>query len=73
MIVVKTKQWGNSIGLILPKEFAEEKGIKVGDEVLVEVEKKGNVLKELAGALPFKEPTEKLLKEFRKDFESRYM
>lgn len=73
MIAVKTKQWGNSIGMILPKEFAEEKGIKVGDEVFVEVEKKGNVLKELAGALPFKEPTEKLLKEFRKGFESRYM
>lgn len=73
MIACKTKQWGNSIGIIVPKDVAREKGIKPNDEVLVEIEKKGNVLKELAGALPFKEPTEQLLKDFRKRFESKYL
>lgn len=74
MIAVKTKQWGNSIGLIIPKEVAKEKGIGVDEEVLIEVEKKSKktVLEELFGALPFKKPTEQLLRESRKELESKY-
>ncbi len=74
MIVVKTKQWGNSIGLIIPKEIAREKNIEAGEEVLVEIEKKGKktALQELSGALKFKKPTEQLLRESRKELESKY-
>ena len=75
MIALKTKQWGNSIGIIIPKEVAMEKGIKAEEDVLVEIEKKNKhrtVLQELSGALPFKKPTEQLLKESRKELESKY-
>ncbi|MBI2580779.1 AbrB/MazE/SpoVT family DNA-binding domain-containing protein [Candidatus Woesearchaeota archaeon] len=74
MIAVKTKQWGNSIGIVIPKAVAEEKGIGPDEEVLVEVEKKSKktVLEELSGALPFKKPTEQLLRESRKALESKY-
>ena len=75
MIAVKTKQWGNSIGIIIPKKVAKEKSIKAEDVVLVEIEKKSKqktVLQELSGALPFKKPTEQLLRESRKELESKY-
>ncbi len=74
MIAVKTKHWGNSIGIVIPKAVAEEKGIGPDEEVLVEVEKKSKktVLEELSGALPFKKPTEQLLRESRKALESKY-
>jgi antitoxin component of MazEF toxin-antitoxin module len=75
MIAVKTKQWGNSIGIVIPKAVAEEKGIKPDEEVLVEIEKKSKktVLQELSGALSFHgKPTEQILRESRKWSESKY-
>lgn len=76
MIACKAKRWGNSIGIIIPKDVVREKNIKVEDEVLVGIEKKNSkktVLQELSGALPFKKPTEQLLRESRKELESNYM
>ena len=76
MIALKTKQWGNSIGIIIPKEVAKEKGIKAEEDVLVEIEKKSQlktVLQELSGALSFhNKPTEQILRESRKELESKY-
>jgi len=76
MIACKIKEWGNSIGIIIPRDVAREKGIKAEDEVLVEIEKKNTkktVLQELFGSLKTKKTTEQILKEVRKDLESKYM
>ena len=76
MIVGKTKQWGNSVGIIIPKDVAKEKGIRAEDEVLFEIEKKNKkqtVLQDLAGTLKAKKSTEQILKEVRKDLESKYL
>lgn len=75
MIAVKTKQWGNSIGIIIPKDVAEEKGISAEEEVLMDIEKKSQqktVLQELFGTLKTKKSTEQLLRESRKGLESKY-
>ncbi len=74
MIAVKTKQWGNSIGIIIPKDFAKEKGISADEEVLMDLERKEMqpVLRELFGTLKTKKSTEQLLRESRKDLESKY-
>ena len=73
MICAKTKQWGNSIGVIIPKDMVREMGIKPNEEICFEVKKrKTNALKELFGALPFSKPTEQLLRESRKELESKY-
>ncbi|MEK6854571.1 MAG: hypothetical protein AABX60_04495 [Nanoarchaeota archaeon] len=75
VIAVKTKQWGNSIGLIIPKEVAKEKGIGADEEVLIDIEKKSKktVLQELFGALDFKgKPTEQIMKEIREELKSKY-
>ncbi len=49
-IEVKTKKWGNSIGVVLPKEVIEEKGIKENQKILVEVIKKAD-LSDIFGTL----------------------
>ena len=72
MLVCKTKRWGNSIGIRIPKKVAGEMGIGEEQEVVVEIRKKENPLRELFGALKFDEPTEKILKEIRKG-ESKYI
>ncbi len=72
-LAVTTKQWGNSVGVIIPKEVVDTLHIKPGEELIMNIEKKQNVLKELFGALPFKEPTEKILRETRKEMEGRWL
>ncbi|MBW2984246.1 AbrB/MazE/SpoVT family DNA-binding domain-containing protein [Candidatus Woesearchaeota archaeon] len=74
MICCKTKQWGNSLGVIIPKEVVKEMNIKPNEEVCLDINKKGtNVLKELFGALPFKKATKQLLKESREELESKHI
>jgi len=38
--VAKPKKWGNSIGIIIPKEIIEKEDITLKDELIVYVEKK---------------------------------
>ncbi len=68
---VTTKKWGNSIGVIIPKEVVDKEGIKPEQKVEIEIKGKKTVLEELFGALPFKKTTEQLLKESR-ELESKY-
>lgn len=71
MITAKAKEWGNSIGVIIPKDIVEKLNIHPGDEISLDIGRKDNVLRELFGAGKSKIPTKKLLKEIRKN-ESRY-
>jgi len=66
MIACKTKHLGNSIGVILPKNIVRKKNIKPNEWILVDIEEKKNVLKELFGALRFKKPTKMLIEESRR-------
>jgi antitoxin component of MazEF toxin-antitoxin module len=70
--IVKTKKWGNSVGIVLPSDLIKEEKIKPGDQVILSIEKKHNVLKELFGALQFKKSTDQLLKESR-EMESKWI
>lgn len=72
-IEVKTKRWGNSIGIVIPSETIEKLNIKPEEEIVIEIGKKSNVLKELFGAIKFKKPTEQIIKESRKEFESKWL
>ena len=66
---VKTKEWGNSIGIIIPRRAVEELGIAVGEEIIIDIRKKQIVLKELFGAIPLKRKTEGILKDVREELE----
>jgi antitoxin component of MazEF toxin-antitoxin module len=72
-IEVKTKRWGNSIGIIIPSAAIEKFNIKPNENILVEINKKRNVLKEMFGKARFNKSTEEILKESRREFESKWM
>ena len=36
---VKARKWGNSVGIVIPEEIVGARGIKPGDEILVEIKK----------------------------------
>ena len=44
------KKWGNSIGVLLPREFVEKEQIKINEEVFLDVVKKADLTK-LFGSL----------------------
>lgn len=66
---VKVKKWGNSYGIIIPKDIVEKQDIKEGVTVSVNIQIKNKtkakdifgILKEVLG------DTEKLMKEVDKD------
>lgn len=49
MIVGKIKKWGNSFGLLIPKKELRKMNIGENEEVMAEITKKENPLKELFG------------------------
>ena len=44
-VKVKAKQWGSSLGFIIPSEIVKEQRIKEGDELEVEVQKMTDLTK----------------------------
>ncbi len=47
------RKWGNSVGIVFPKEVVESRAIKADQKVVVEVTKKAD-LKTVYGSLPRK-------------------
>jgi len=54
MLRAKVRRWGDSLGLILPKELAAKAGLEEGDEVEITITKAVR-LEGLFGKLPFKD------------------
>ncbi len=73
VVHVKTKQWGNSIGIIIPKDVVKDLGLHAGDEVAMDLKRKGNVLKKLWGALDFGENWEEEFKQFKQERWGKYI
>ena len=42
---MKPKKWGNSVGVIIPKEIIEKENITLRDELIIHIEKKKNIEK----------------------------
>lgn len=73
MIIAKTRKWGNSIGVVLPKKELDRLKIGEDEEIIVEVKKKENPLRELFGAGKDNPITREEFEAFRKDFKvSKY-
>ena len=73
----KLRAWGNSIGIVLPKDALRDEGLSIDDEVEVIVKKKTNPLRECFGKLKEFEAkssksTDDILKEIDKEFKSRF-
>ena len=50
----RLKKWGNSLGVVIPKEAAERNGLRVGEEVEIQVTKVSDIT-ELRGKYPIKD------------------
>lgn len=72
MITGKIKKWGNSLGLLIPKEDAMHLDLRENQEVAVEITKKENPLKELFGFGKENKITRKAAEEARKLPESKW-
>ena len=65
----KAKEWGNSLGIIIPREIANKEHIRANEEVIVEIKRK-NALREVFGSLKgWKINTQKLKDELRKEWQ----
>ena len=72
MIIGKIRKWGNSIALLIPKDEARNLDLREDQEVVAEITKKGNPLKELFGFGRKDKITRKEFLETRKSLESKW-
>jgi antitoxin component of MazEF toxin-antitoxin module len=64
-ISCKTKKWGSSMGIIIPKEIVEKERIHVGESIVVQITPRLKC-KDLFGVLPkWKRSTEEIKKELK--------
>jgi antitoxin component of MazEF toxin-antitoxin module len=66
-VTTKPKKWGNSIGIIIPKEAIEREKITLKDELILHIEKKSNKEKDMMlkeGYIEMAEEMKKLGKEW---------
>ena len=67
MLITKTRRWGNSLGMRIPKDVVNEMKLRENQEIVVEIKPKDNPLKELfgLGKGKIKKSTEQILRELR--------
>ena len=63
----QVKEWGRSVGIVIPKDAVLRERISVGDTVKILIKKKGNPLKGTFGIIKFKRSTEEILREIDKE------
>lgn len=64
----EVKKWGNSLGLVIPKDLAKKEGLKPNQKITVLLIKRTNVLKETFGTLKkWKKPTQQIMDETDKE------
>ena len=57
------REWGRSIGVVVPKEAIEKEHMKKGDTVKLLIVRKTNALRDTFGTFRFKKSTDQMLKE----------
>ncbi|MBI3052262.1 AbrB/MazE/SpoVT family DNA-binding domain-containing protein [Candidatus Woesearchaeota archaeon] len=73
----RIRAWGNSFGIVLPKDELKAENLGVNDEVEIIVKRKENPLRAAFGFLKNAKPkttksTDELLKEIDEELDSRY-
>ena len=69
MIISKTRKWGSSLGVVIPKDVVKELKLRENQEIVIEIAPKENPLKELFGMGRGKitKSTEEILRDSRKN------
>ena len=69
-IETKTKRWGSSLGVIIPKKIVKEERLQEDQEIRIDIlSRKKTTGADIFGKLKFKKPTQVLLDETDRDFE----
>ena len=63
------KEWGNSLGVIIPNDIAKNENIKAGDSIEIIVLKTNNIKKAFGSLKNLKIDTQKFKDDLRKDDE----
>lgn len=71
MFVCKTKKWGNSLGLLIPRQEAARLNLQENIDVVVDIVEKDNPFKELFGSGRRKKITRQEFLDTRKLLESK--
>lgn len=67
------KAWGNSVGIVIPKEDIKKEGLRIDQKVKVIITPvKTLKVKDIFGKLKLKINTKELLKEVDKDLDSKF-
>ncbi|AJF59965.1 MAG: hypothetical protein J4224_00505 [Candidatus Diapherotrites archaeon] len=70
---VQLKKWGNSVGLIVPKEALEKESLKPRQMVRAIITPiKTLKVKDIFGKLRLKKPTAQIMAEIDRDFEEKF-
>lgn len=68
----KVKKWGNSLGVVLPRDLTRNEKVKAGDKIKIIVIKEQNTLKDVFGSLKnWKVDSQKLKDDLRKEWSKR--
>ncbi|HIG93012.1 MAG: hypothetical protein QT02_C0002G0055 [archaeon GW2011_AR9] len=62
-VETQVREWGGSLGIVIPKGLVQTEHLKAGDNVEIFLVKKTNVLREVFGKIKFRRSTEDILKE----------
>lgn len=69
----RLKAWGNSIGVVIPKEDIKKEGLHVDQKVRVIITPvKTLKVKDIFGKLKFDKSTEQIMKEIDEDLDSKF-
>ena len=73
MITTTMRKWGNSLGMIIPKEEVEQFKLHKNQQVVIKIVQTENPLKELFGAFKGGKLSADKIKEFRKSLDSKWV
>ena len=68
IIKSKIRRWGNSFGILIPKDFIKKRNFSENENVLVDLKKKKN-LQELFGICSFKRPVKEIMREIKDGYD----
>lgn len=67
---LRTRKWGSSLGIIIPKDVVEKEHISVNQKILVEIKKNRAKVKDIFGMFSeWKEHPDKIKKEMKEGWE----
>ncbi len=62
-VETKVREWGRSLGVVLPKDKVKEEKFKAGDSIRILIMKRINPIQETFGTLKLSRSTDEILKE----------